>query len=95
MFDKMIVEYVGINPPFTPRKIAGIEEGDRKKGYGVWKDDVYGNGTVLEEKRQSRGWDENVFFEDMRPSFSASTLDGIMKIVKGERWTRDRGEDRS
>ncbi|KIY02656.1 uncharacterized protein Z520_01121 [Fonsecaea multimorphosa CBS 102226] len=48
--------YVGINPPFTPAKLAEIEEGDRLRGYGAWEKDLYGAGEGLSNKREKRGW---------------------------------------
>lgn len=38
----------------TPRSV--LEQGEREKGYGVWKDDLYGAGSVLGGKREQRGW---------------------------------------
>ena len=42
----------------TPKKV--LEQGEREKGYGVWEGDLYGVGSVLEEKRVKRGWDDGV-----------------------------------
>ena len=59
------VEYVGIDPPFDEKRMAEILEGDRLRGYGAWKEDWYGQGEVLREKRERRGWDEGIFMRQM------------------------------
>ena len=48
--------YIGIDPPFEEQKMQEIKDGDAKRGYGVWKDDLYGTGPVLAQKRVARGW---------------------------------------
>ena len=48
--------YIGIDPPFEEHKMQEIKDGDAKRGYGVWKDDLYGTGPVLAQKRVARGW---------------------------------------
>ena len=48
--------YIGIDPPFEEQKMQEIKDGDAKRGYGVWKDDLYGTGPVLAQKRMTRGW---------------------------------------
>lgn len=52
--------YIGIDPPedVTPRNI--LEKGEKERGYGVWKEDLYGVGSVLGEKREKRGWRDSV-----------------------------------
>lgn len=52
--------YLGIDPPedVTPKSV--LEQGEREKGYGVWKGDWYGVGSVLGEKRVKRGWNDGV-----------------------------------
>ena len=49
-------KYIGIDPPFSEQKMREIKEGDAKSGYGAWKDDLYGTGALLAEKRVARGW---------------------------------------
>ncbi len=44
--------YIGIDPPDTP--VALLHEGERKRGYGLWKDDPYGTGDELRRKREGR-----------------------------------------
>ena len=56
--------YVGIDPLFEQDEDKGerrrkeIIEGDLKRGFGVWKEDLYGVGEVLSAKRKDRGWSE-------------------------------------
>lgn len=38
-----------------------IEEGDRLRGFGAWKKDIYGSGAALAQKRRARGWNEDEF----------------------------------
>jgi hypothetical protein len=49
-------EYIGIDPPFDEGKMQEIKDGDAKRGYGAWNDDIYGHGKLLGEKRTARGW---------------------------------------
>lgn len=37
-----------------------MEKGEKERGYGVWKEDLYGVGSVLGEKREKRGWRDSV-----------------------------------
>ncbi|KAK5454265.1 hypothetical protein LTS15_006265 [Exophiala xenobiotica] len=53
--------FVGIDPPFDNTRMAEIEEGDRLRGYGAWKGDLYGVGEGPRGKRVKRGWDGDVF----------------------------------
>ncbi|KAL9629181.1 MAG: hypothetical protein Q9204_005418, partial [Flavoplaca sp. TL-2023a] len=50
------MSYIGLDPPesVTPRK--ELAEGERVRGYGAWKEDLYGVGDVLWGKRVGRGW---------------------------------------
>jgi len=54
-------KYIGIDPPFDAVKMAEIQTGDRLRGYGAWKGDLYGTGEVLGRKRRGRGWDAEEF----------------------------------
>ncbi|KAL8681466.1 MAG: hypothetical protein Q9186_002412 [Xanthomendoza sp. 1 TL-2023] len=49
--------FIGIDPPESVTPKAVLEEGERMRGYGVWKGDLYGVGEVLEGKRRGRGWE--------------------------------------
>ncbi len=69
---------MGIDPPesVSPRK--GLENGERLRGYGVWKGDLYGVGEILKEKRVGRGWREESVGELLE------SLEGAeMELVKG------------
>ena len=55
------VQYIGIDPPFSSSKLAEIKEGDLQRGYGAWREDLYGSGEVLMRKREDRGWDREAF----------------------------------
>ena len=37
-----------------------MEEGERERGWGVCRGDLYGRGELLEGKRRLRGWREEV-----------------------------------
>ncbi|RMZ91942.1 hypothetical protein DV736_g832, partial [Chaetothyriales sp. CBS 134916] len=69
------VEYIGIDPPFDQKRMAEIVEGDRLRGYGVWKDDLYGQRKGLNGKREKRGWVEEGFLSAL----------GDMEIERGVR----------
>ncbi|KIW10905.1 hypothetical protein PV08_10204 [Exophiala spinifera] len=67
------VEYVGIDPPFDEVRMLEIQEGDRVRGYGAWRDDLYASGHLLSSKRVKRGWDPDVFRRDVLDRFSHGT----------------------
>lgn len=50
------VTYVGIDPPEHISPKEELEAGEEKRGYGIWKGDLYGVREVLREKREKRGW---------------------------------------
>lgn len=50
------VEFVGENPPEHIKPLAELMDGEEKRGFGVWKDDLYGTRGVLGRKRKERGW---------------------------------------
>ncbi|KIW28479.1 uncharacterized protein PV07_08141 [Cladophialophora immunda] len=71
--------YVGINPPFTPVKLAEIEEGDRLRGYGAWEKDLYGAGEGLSKKRDKRGWDGEEFRREVLERFGNGKRKGELE----------------
>lgn len=50
------VIYVGIDPPENVSPKKELQAGEEKRGYRVWKRDLYGVQKVLREKREKRGW---------------------------------------
>ena len=50
------VTYIGLDPPESVTSRKELEEGEMAKGYGPWKEDLYGVGGLLVGKRLSRGW---------------------------------------
>lgn len=81
------VDFVGIDPPFDEEKLAQIIEGDRLRGYGVWKDDPNGTGNLLREKRVSRGWDATAFIDQVIKKeglWSEDAQNMLVALVKGE-----------
>ena len=54
------VNFIGIDPPesVSPRRL--LEEGERERGWGVWREDLYGMGELLGGKRRGRGWMDEV-----------------------------------
>jgi len=74
-------EFIGINPPFSAVKMAEIEDGDKKRGYGIWKDDIYGNGQILSEKRAARGYSLEHFREGVLSRFDKNTLDVLEGLL--------------
>ncbi|KAK5043641.1 hypothetical protein LTR84_011355 [Exophiala bonariae] len=67
-------KFIGINPPFDSVKMAEIEEGDRLRGFGAWKKDIYGVGPALADKRLARGWNEDLFRARVLAKFSDESL---------------------
>lgn len=53
--------YVGISPPFTPAETEAVEAAELRNGFRAWKEDCFGIGRELAEKRMERGWDEEKF----------------------------------
>lgn len=51
-----------------------LEKGERERGYGVWKGDLYGVGDLLGGKRAQRGWEEGCLEEMGR---------GVEEVVRG------------
>jgi hypothetical protein len=66
--------YIGIDPPFEEQKMQEIKDGDAKRGYGVWKDDLYGIGPVLAQKRVARGWTRERM-EDLAKTWRETLID--------------------
>lgn len=54
------MKFIGIDPPesVSPRRL--LEEGERERGWGVWRGDLYGGGELLGGKRRGRGWRDEV-----------------------------------
>ncbi len=54
------MNFIGIDPPesVSPRRL--LEEGERERGWGVWREDLYGMGELLGGKRRARGWRDEV-----------------------------------
>lgn len=52
------ITYIGIDPPEDVTPISFLEQGERERGYGVWKGDLYGVGSVLGGKKEKRGWED-------------------------------------
>ncbi|KAL4944286.1 hypothetical protein BDV06DRAFT_220441 [Aspergillus oleicola] len=51
---------VGINPPEHVTPLSELEEGEEKRGIGLWRGDLYGVGSELKGKRVKRGWVEGM-----------------------------------
>lgn len=56
MANKIPVGFIGENPPEQISPLAELVDGEEKRGFGLWKDDMYGTGEVLGRKRRERGW---------------------------------------
>ena len=57
LVNKMIqVWFIGENPPEHISPLAELVDGEERRGFGLWKDDMYGTGEVLGRKRRERGW---------------------------------------
>lgn len=54
------IRLIGIDPPEHVTLRAVLEKGERERGYGVWRGDVYGVGEMLGRKRAVRGWIEGM-----------------------------------
>lgn len=63
-FERMEIEYVGIDPPFSAEGRRKVEEGERVRGYEPWVEDRFGTGKILDGKRKARGWDGGVGYLD-------------------------------
>jgi hypothetical protein len=56
MANKIQVLFIGENPPEHISPLEELIDGEEKRGFGLWKDDMYGKGEVLGRKRRERGW---------------------------------------
>lgn len=56
MTNKIPVKFIGENPPENITPLAELIDGEERRGFGVWRDDLYGTGEVLARKRKERGW---------------------------------------
>jgi hypothetical protein len=54
--NKIPVWFIGENPPEHISPLAELVDGEEKRGFGLWNDDMYGTGEVLGRKRWERGW---------------------------------------
>jgi hypothetical protein len=59
------VEFIGIDPPWTGERRDEMVKGEMERGYRAWKDDDWGIGEFLSAKRKERGWDEEVFVNEV------------------------------
>lgn len=50
---------MGIDPPENVSPKRELEEGEAKRGWGLWRRDLYGVGEALGGKRRLRGWSES------------------------------------
>lgn len=50
------VLFIGENPPEHITPLAELMDGEEKRGFAVWKNDLYGTQDVLGRKRKERGW---------------------------------------
>ena len=78
------VQYIGIDPPFSQSKMTEIKEGDMKRGYGAWADDLYGSRDALRRKGRERGWDCEAFESEV---LTAAEYDGVRgRLMQVLRW---------
>ncbi len=74
----------GINPPLRLAQLKEVEEGERRRGYAPFEQDLYGTRPPLSEKRKARRWS--------RDSIQTLRFDGMEPQV--ERllyWTGEKG----
>jgi hypothetical protein len=85
-------KFIGIDPPFSPKRLAGIVEGDRLRGYGAWEKDLYGVGDLLAGKRAGREWDRERFEREVLSRLNDSGIEGLWSWKGGgsgrETWGR-------
>jgi len=73
--------YIGINPPFDQQRMVEIEQGDRKRGYGAWEKDLYGNGSLLCQKRLSRGYDLKKVHDQVLQYYDEETKRTLVELL--------------
>ena len=59
-----------------------LDEGERERGYGIWKGDLYGVGEVLVAKRRGRGWVEGTL--GVMGEGSEEVVRGLLRWRGGE-----------
>ena len=81
-------DFVGIDPVFEQDEDGGeqrrreIVDGDLKRGFGAWKEDLYGVGEILSAKRKDRGWSEARVKEFVEHCASGGKTDEEKKITE-------------
>ncbi|KAL8852309.1 MAG: hypothetical protein Q9221_002805 [Calogaya cf. arnoldii] len=72
------VTYIGLDPPGSVTRREELEEGERVRGYGAWKEDLYGVGELLGGKRVRRGW-------------KVERVEDVLGVFEGKEWEMVRG----
>ncbi|KAL8797450.1 MAG: hypothetical protein Q9195_000266 [Heterodermia aff. obscurata] len=68
--------FIGVDPPEHVVKREALEAGESARGYKAFQGDPYGTGTLLQAKRQGRGWKN-----EYQSFWNASTGDGVTDLL--------------
>lgn len=59
-----------------------LEEGERRRGFGAWEEDLYGVGEFLGGKRWARGWREEVGVRGVLGGVEGEERDGVRGLLE-------------
>ena len=68
--------FVGVDPPENVVRREVLDAGESTRGYKAFERDPYGTGTLLQAKRQRRGWKN-----DYGSLWEASVGDGVTELL--------------
>lgn len=75
---KAQVQFQGIDPVMSSTELEDTLRGEAQHGMAPWKDDPFGVGEILSNKRRQRGWDENSIAQ------MGDLEDSVIALLHGE-----------
>ncbi|KAF3050375.1 hypothetical protein E8E11_009889 [Didymella keratinophila] len=73
------IQVQGLDPVMSSAEIESTLEGEEKSGYGPWKQDPLGTGSILSGKRKQRGWED-----EQAKKLTQGLEKSVMKLLQGE-----------
>ena len=70
------ITFVGLDPPQHVVRREVLDAGESTRGYKAFEEDPYGTGTLLQAKRQGRGWRN-----EYKSLWNASVGDGVTELL--------------
>jgi hypothetical protein len=73
------IQVQGLDPVMSSAEVDSTLGGEEKFGYGPWKQDPFGTGSVLSGKRKQRGWKD-----EQAEKLSKGLEESVVKLLAGE-----------